>query len=119
MVNLADYAKALRSIADAIEATEIPYPEYLTLHVFAHNESGESISQETARAVMAAWPGGWDKRMTSEFVDYAKYLDGDRGIISYTIHVDRGAVCERVQTGTRHIPAQEARDEPVYEWVCP
>lgn len=26
--------------------------------------------------------------------------------------------CTRVQTGTKHVEAQAAHDEPVYQWVC-
>lgn len=78
-----------------------------------------------------------------EFVNVAQLLGGKRtkdgddsyfrvkrsfGPIEVTVFAQRKDVCERVVTGTRHIPAQvipaseerviEARDEEIVEWVC-
>lgn len=42
--------------------------------------------------------------------------------VTLRIVTSRSAVCERVQTGTRTVPAQpavEEHEEPVYEWICP
>lgn len=54
-------------------------------------------------------------------------MSRDFGEFKLELCVDREKVCHRVQKGTRvveatperTVPAQPAREEPIYEWVCP
>jgi hypothetical protein len=62
-------------------------------------------------------------------VDHWFYLARDFGPVSLHAAITRDEVCQKVKTGTRVIPAQEARTveiaatperiEDVYEWKCP
>ncbi len=41
------------------------------------------------------------------------------GQVVLDFNVYRDKVCKRRQVGTRTVPAQPEREEPVYEWDCP
>lgn len=66
---------------------------------------------------------GWDKTHDDySFVYRQTFTDEDTAAwsaVRYEIRVAKSdATCKRVQTGTRHVDAVEAHDEPVYKWVC-
>lgn len=59
--------------------------------------------------------GGWDKRYLPSFAIYTKKFGAT---VELELNIDRDKVCRRVQTGTKHVDAVEAHDEPVFEWIC-
>jgi hypothetical protein len=109
-----EYAEALRQIADLFEAhPEIPLPEQMV--------SCYSLgSKEMARAIVKAL--GTSEKDWS--VDSLIMLRKKFGPIMLRFVGQRGDVCERVQVGTKLVPAQPASpateeyEEPVYEYRC-
>lgn len=89
-----------------------PIPYWLT--------SEHRIRCEDDAAVVAARKqlGSCSKVFTDTEVGFEHDFGGG---ITVRAVVERQAVCERVQVGTRTVPAVSypARDEPVYEYKCP
>jgi hypothetical protein len=104
----------LRAMADWLEASPaVPLSPYITIAITAF-----ASSEDDARAIRAAAPGGWRKDTTPEtqWITYCHGDDDARNQVVYQLNVNKEATaCERVQTGTVHVPAH---DEPVYEWKC-
>jgi hypothetical protein len=101
-------ANELREMAAFFEAhPELPRPSG---HVYVFLKE-DANPKETLRTVARA--GG------------VKYADGiyfgvkkSFGSVCVAVLVNREAVCERRQVGTKVIPAVKAREVPVYEWNC-
>lgn len=111
--------KGLRELADALEATPgLPTPYDVHTDLFWQLDDNASLAgrltQDIARAAMAALPGDWSKSSPST----GSYISYDRSFgeyVTYSLNIDRADVCRRVQVGTKTVPAH---DEPVYEWEC-
>jgi len=109
-----EFVKGLRDLADWYEARpELPAPVMTNFYVFVYN------ANEFKRLARIAGSG--------RKVQNSGYLGLERsfGPIEWKLNVAQERVCERVQTGTKDIPAKPAepakpsRTEPVYEWRCP
>lgn len=108
---------ALRKMADWLEAhpqVDITYGIQVDFY----------CSMADAQAIRASAVGGWHKEI-SEYSNYTGYVRTFTHpdipaykAVSYGLQVAKRETCERVQIGTRHVEAQEAYDEPVYEWRC-
>lgn len=103
----AEMIRAWRDLSDFFEqhpAVPVPYCEQVD--VFA----------DDLAAVRAAThlSGQWDKGYYGSYVAYVKQF----GPLALHMNVAREKVCRRVQTGTKHVEAVEAHDEPVFEWIC-
>jgi hypothetical protein len=112
----AEMIAGLRAMADWLEAhpgVAVDRFSPVTMNLFAETE-------DEARAVRAAAPGGWEKDAKGDYLTYARQFSGEgyRCVVEYQVHVNKRSTCERVQVGTRHVEAVEAHDEPVYEWRC-
>lgn len=104
----------LRALAALLENDSVMVPFDIQVDVF-WADGQDRLTSEHARDAMAASPGGWSKELIGNYVVYRKDLSAT---VSYHLNLDREHVCRKVQTGVRHVPATEARDEPVYDWVC-
>jgi hypothetical protein len=113
MIERAEFVAAVHKLADFYrDHPDIPAPYELTAYVYA------DIS--TARLAMHL-AGLWSKDYMANSVYYGRDIrgtNGGPGEVSIQIIVPRGQVCERVQTGVRHVEAVPAHDEPVFEWQC-
>lgn len=117
----ADYAAGLRLMADFIEAhPEIPVPLDVVASTFIHTEKDK---QKKAAARIAKLLGYVNKGFYDASVYFTRQFSKGVG---YQVWFDRDAVCERVVTGTKLIPAREerivpaeaARSEDIVEWHC-
>lgn len=104
----------LRQLADWLQANpDVPSPLSVDLSVYT--------DVDTARKGMHL-SGPWEKDTGDYYVTYAhKVSDSTDDIpVRFRLVINREQVCTRVQTGSRHIPAETlpARDEPIYEWNC-
>lgn len=103
----AEVVKGLRDFADWLESNEqVPVPWEIRGQHF--------LSIEEVRAGMHL-TGPWEKRFIGSYAEYSRAFGGN---VALEFNVEREQVCRKVQVGTKHIPATEARDEPVYEWQC-
>lgn len=112
-----DMISGLRAMADALENhPELPIPYSIAADTFwrtgGDGRIAGQIQQDDARQAMAALPGGWAKTVGNTFISYVQPFGDD---VSYSICVERSQVCQRIQVGTRPVPAH---DEPIYEWKC-
>lgn len=131
-------ADRLRAVAEFIEAhPELPKPyitafsgsEKVDLNYYLHLQTGtgsrtEEEQKKTARAIVQAVGGKWDKVEDGEEFSFVQVRDQ----IEYTVMVKRAAVCERIVIGNEEVivPATPARPElpsrveirEVVEWRC-
>lgn len=112
--------KGLRTLADLLEdQPDFPAPYDVELPIFysslPNGRLGPPIIADDARAAMAVAPGGWSKDYSDSYVTYRKDFSE---VVALELILNREAVCRKVQVGVKHIEATEARDIPVYEWVC-
>lgn len=99
----------LRELADFIERHEdLPVPYGCNLNVFASDKA------ELARLARV---GGvkWQKASTPDYFYLRAVFEGD---YSYEVNIDRSAVCRKVVTGTRLVPAQPEQTVEEFHWVC-
>lgn len=67
---------------------------------------------------------GWKKEDHGDLWSFTLNLAGDNPgtrqvmLVLYVYKSAEGTNCQKVQTGTRHVEAVEAHDEPVFEWIC-
>jgi hypothetical protein len=119
MSHATETAKGLHALADAIESGALPLPFDVEVNVHWLLDGDRHITEkptaDTARAAMAALPGAWNKRYLANYVVYERDFGGS---VVYSINLNREDICRKVMTGTKHVDAIEAHDEPVYEWVC-
>ena len=99
--------KGLRELASFLEAhPEVPAPYLRQIDGFISREQAASVARVN---------GGWEKIWQENwFVLRRRFSEK----VALDLNVDRGEMCWRVQTGTRHVDATPAREEPIYEWVC-
>ena len=97
----------LRALASWLEAhPAIPVPEQrVCINVF---DLGKPALQAAARTA------AWEKVYVGDFFVLRRTWDAVR----YDLNGDRAAVCRRVVTGTRVVPAQPARTVDMVEWQC-
>lgn len=117
----AAYAANLRTVAALIEANpQLPLPAvfaYGTGNIdvswqILHNKDDDQAQRDTARAILAAVGGKWDKKPWDDAdvnrFDFTQKRDGMR----LEIYARRDAICERVVTGTetvtREVPDPDA-----------
>jgi hypothetical protein len=94
---------------------EVPMPYYLT----ANQEESFMESFEDVMALRKSIGGTMEKVFTEWSIGFRVMMTKDH---YYTFTTNRNAVCEKVEVGTRVIPAREAepeREVPEYKWVCP
>lgn len=103
----------LRAMADWLEAhSEVQIP---SIDVTVWSFGGRTFQQAVAAL------GAFDKEYTDSFVRAVVRFGALRLVFSDW----RETVCQKVQTGTRHVDArtivteEPEHDEPVYEWRCP
>ncbi len=106
---------SLREFAQALEDNEsmaVPYGLFASCYVANANE---------ARASRRGLHG-WTKHNTPEsyYVSFARtFGDADSSYnVQYTVQYSKGDTCTRIQIGTEHVEATEARERPVYRWDC-
>src|SRR5260370_24582354 len=106
-------------LAYMLEDESVPLPSNVTADVYwQHTEQdklGPGITQDDARNVMHAAPGGWSKEFTDAYVNYTRTLSE---FVTYQVSFGREQVCSRVQVGEKTVPATAERIVPVYEWKC-
>lgn len=121
MVNRnADVIRGLRELADFLESwPECPGVSSPNVNIWLPTE-------EDAKPVMAAF-AKHAGHVEKHFLETTAYLRKKfAGNVWLDINANRNAVCERVQVGTRIVPAQpervlpatEDKEEPVFEWQC-
>lgn len=112
--------KAYREAADWLEA----HPELPTMYV-GNMGVFHMGDQKVTAPIVAKAMGHVVKDFHDSSIHLNKYFGPDKlGNIAAVL--DRDQVCERVQTGTKTIPATEERiipaepekEVPVYEWKC-
>jgi len=105
----AAFVKGLRELAAFLEAhPTLPLPVAPSLNAFVYTKE--------AMAAIARTPGvRWEKHAAGDFFALRVNFSGEH---YYDVNVSRSEVCRKVITGTRFVPAQEARQEEITEWVC-
>ena len=106
-----EYITGLRDIADFFEARpDLPVPHYgESIYIWE-----KSLTNARERALQMA---PCEKHYVGDsYYQLAKEFGPHKVVVSW----NRDDICERVQVGTKHVPAYtvEAHDEPVYEWDC-
>lgn len=110
-MNNRQVAAGLREFADIIEDDpDLEHIGSVDIDLFP--------GQKKHIATWAKALGSCEKFYRSEIFGLRKTLGGPEGL-AVSVYVTRGQVCERVQVGTKVIPAQPEREIPVYEWKCP
>jgi hypothetical protein len=112
----AEMIAGLRAMADWLEA----HPGVAVDRFVPVSMTLFAASEDEARAIRAAAPGGWEKDAKGDYLSYARRFSGEgyRCVVEYEVHVNKQTTCERVQVGVKHVEAVEAHSEPVYEWRC-
>lgn len=125
-----EFVSGLRNVADFFEThpeLKAPYEvtrgEKLTVGFFGEITDDLDIDSKEGAAAFVRIVGG---RIKKDANDSHLILVADKGSFAVRAVASRDALCERVQTGTRivpateetFIPAQPEREEPVYEWRC-
>lgn len=120
-----EYVVALRKAAQFLEDNpEVPVPFPQTLLWWAGDyqwADNPTEGSDGVRAFVAAAP-----RVAKDYADDDLWTVYDLGPLKLKYGCKREAVCERVVTGTRVIPAQpeqvipatEERTEEIVEWRC-
>jgi hypothetical protein len=110
MNNREEFIKGLRDIADFFEdRPELPIPNYgESFYIWE-----KSLVNARERAIQMA-PA--EKIYLESYFNLQRRFGPHKVVVSWA----RDAICERVQVGTKHVPAYtvEAHEEPVYEWDC-
>lgn len=110
-------ASDLRALADLIEAQGNSLPEFrISVDGIVWPDDGD-VKQRMAAAAKVL-PHPVTKLVTDHYLYLQARLGGD---IKLSVATMREAVCIRREVGTRTIPATpatEARQVPVYEWIC-
>lgn len=104
----ADIIAGMRELLNFLEA----HPEIavMTQHYIVYVSADEL--KQMARI------GGWQKVYEGQFFTLRRHFSGGQKLDIYT---NREAICRKVVTGTRVVPAQpavEEHTEDVEEWVC-
>lgn len=112
MTDRQDIIAGIRALADFLE-THPHVPTGIILNTVF-------VTMDEARQIRKGIPG-WAKTADGSYFRYIQAFAGqapypDVGCEVYVIKTED--TCRRVQTGTRHVDAVEAHDEPVYEWDC-
>lgn len=111
------YVQSLRAAADFLEAhPEVPVPFQQQLGWWCSEipfGDGEPTGSDGVKALVQAAP-----HVTKRYEDKDLWVTYDLGSISLNYGCKRDAVCERVVTGTRVIPAEPERVVEVLEWRC-
>lgn len=120
----ADLVAGMRKLADDIEQGRVPAPYGLYLSAgYTYEQVADQygyhgmnqLTTDDARRAMTLAPGGWEKTQQRDSIHYTKEYARR---ITLELTIDRSTICERVQVGTRLVPAVEEHEEPVYEWNC-
>lgn len=107
--------QGIRELLDLLEAEpEIPMPVgFAWANAYTFDDS--LPASEMARLMKPV-----NKKVTASFYQLEKTFTGG---VTYKVNYDRKAVCERVVTGTREVPAEtiitKAHTEEIVEWICP
>lgn len=112
----AEYANALRAVADFYEGhEEIPLPGT------SMQNSSCDLDNKHTYALVAKALGSFEKNYSDQFITISKNIGG----INLQFTAYRHVVCERVVVGTKTVPAQviperfvEEHDEEIVEWKC-
>lgn len=112
--------KGLRELADMFEShPAFPAPYDIELQIFYNLRPdgglGPDITIADVRAAMTLAPGNWSKSYSDSYVSYRKDFSE---FVAIELTFGRETVCRKVQTGIRHVEATDARDVPIYEWIC-
>lgn len=103
------YVTGLRALADFIEAhPALPLPYAGSANAYAADKAElQTIARE---------PGvKWEKAADANFFYLKTRFVGGH---SYDVNVDRPAVCRKVVTGTRVIPAKPEETVDEFHWIC-
>jgi hypothetical protein len=105
----ASYIAGLRQLADFLEAhPDLPAPFGSNHNVF--------VETKEALAVIVREPAvRWEKHASDSYFHLRVPFAGGH---AYAVFTDRGAVCRKVVTGQRTIPAQPAQEVETYIWEC-
>lgn len=119
-----EMVEGLRELADFIEAhIELPIDSRFKLNTFLYdscmNKSPYSVIEGSAKnklRVATKALGKAEKRWGDYYIDVARKF----GPITLEFTINKGAVCERIVTGTKEVPEQllPARTEEIVEWKC-
>ena len=106
---MSDTTKGLRELADFLDANpqlELTTPSHM-IYVSERDKLAEIARQ-----------GSWAKTYRGDYFNLVKTFSGD---VTLEVFTDRDAVCRKVVTGHRVVPAQPATEEhtvEIVEWVC-
>ncbi len=107
----AAYIDGLRQIADFLEQhPNVPEPSSPIINVFVQSKNSFQ------RAIKKSGP--WEKRTDGSYV-YCRKCFGPH---VFNVNLNHSMICERVVTGKRTVPRQEAieeYEEEITEWRCP
>jgi hypothetical protein len=101
------YIAGLRALADFLEQhPDMPTPYYDTINIFVPTrEEIATIARLTS----------WEKEYQTTYFVLRKMFGDD---LRLEVNIDRGAVCRKVVTGTKTVPAQPEHTIEEYAWVC-
>jgi hypothetical protein len=121
----AEYAAGLRTLAEFIEShPELPLPHYQNFGAFL--EGGPAVKKEAVIAAAKALASVTQLVKKQVYGEHMQLVWRVNSLLSYQVWVDRDAVCERVVTGVKVIPAREEvvlpampeTTEETFEWRC-
>jgi hypothetical protein len=102
----AAFVQGLRDLADFLTThPTVPAPYSTTMNVFVNTK--EEIA---AIARLATWGKTYNENWFS--------LSKAFGPVQLDVNTERSTVCRRVVVGKQIVPAREAQEVDVVEWVC-
>lgn len=106
----AEYVKGLRDLADFFEKNpQLPHPACNTVNIMVNDKE---------QLAAFAKVGTWEKVYSDTWFMLRRQFGED---LTLDVNIFRSSVCRAVEVGEKHVPAQPAqpaRIEKVYEWVC-
>ena len=78
----------------------------------------EETQRQFARVVKWARKRGWEIEKKYKDDEFTIRVEGIPGVKYMEFYSTRQVTCKKVQTGTKHVDAVEAHDEPVFEYQC-
>ena len=104
-MTVADSLRALAAFLDAHPSIDVSDQNITILKYCTTREALADVARL----------GSWRKEYTASWFELHKDFGNGITIQAYT---DRGQVCRQVVKGTRIVPAQPEREEPIVEWIC-
>jgi hypothetical protein len=102
-----EFIAGLRRMADFFEthpSVEVPYSETMNVFIDTKEELADIARTST-----------WEKKQTDNYFWLEKNFGGR---VQLQMNIERGKVCRKVVTGTKVLPAREAQEVEIFEWVC-